>query len=188
MKEVILSDNFEIEEALTKEEGKKTDEDDQEKESTSQTKKILNPVKVEKDDRAKNLIILNISDHVLRKIKHCTTAASIWSLLERLYMSKSLPNRISVQSQFYTVKCDGSKTIDVNVDEFLKIVTEMSSLNVNVTDEIQAIVFLSSLPGSYDQLKHTLKYGKESITLEEVISAARSKQREINENSRNEYQ
>lgn len=72
-------------------------------------------------------------------------------------------------------KCDGSKTIDINVDDFLKIVTEMSSLNVNVTDEIQAIVFLSSLPGSYDQLKHTLKYGKDSITLEEVISAARSK-------------
>lgn len=41
-------------------------------------------------------------------------------------------------------------------------------------------MFLSSLPSSYDQLKHTLKYCKESITLEEVISAARSKQREIN--------
>lgn len=89
-----------------------------------------------------------------------------------------------MKSQFYTFKCDGSKTIDVNVDEFLKIVTEMSSLSVNVTDEIQAIVFLSSLPASYDQLKHTLKYGKDSITLEEVISAARSKQREINESSR----
>ena len=99
-------------------------------------KKIVDPIKLEKDDRARDMIILNISNHVLWKIKHCVMAASMWSLLERLYMSKSLPNRIFVQSQFYTFKCDGSKTIDINVDEFLKIVTEMSSLNVNVTDEI----------------------------------------------------
>ena len=82
--------------------------------------------------------------------------------------------------------CDSSKTIDINVDEFLKIVAEMGSLSVSVTDEIQAIVFLSSLPTSYDQLKHTLKYGKDSLTLEEVISAARSKQRELQDTDRSE--
>ena len=82
--------------------------------------------------------------------------------------------------------CDSSKTIDINVDEFLKIVAEMGSLSVSVTDEIQAIVFLSSLPTSYDQLKHTLKYGKDSLTLEEVISAARSKQRDLQDTDRSE--
>lgn len=186
LKEVVLSDNFEIEVPLTKEEGKKVADDDGEKSGGSQTKTILDLIKLEKDERAKDMIILNISNQVLRKIKHCTTAASMWSLLERLYMSKSLPNRIFVQSQFYTFKCDGSKTIEVNVDEFLKIVAEMSSLNVSVTDEIQAIMFLNSLPMSYDQLKHTLKYGKESLTLKEVCSAARSKQREVKEMSKAE--
>lgn len=39
----------------------------------------------------------------------------------------------------------------------------MSTLNVNVTDEIQAIMFLNSLPSSFDHLKHTLKYGKTSL-------------------------
>ena len=74
----------------------------------------------------------------------------------------------------------------MNDDNFLKIVAEMSSLNVSVTDEIQTIVFLNSLPMSYDELKHTLKYGKESLTLEEVCSAARSKQREVKEMSKSE--
>ena len=108
------------------------------------------------------------------------------SLLEKLYMSNSLLNQIFVQSQFSTFKCDSSKTIEVNSDEFLKIVAEMSSLDVSVTDEIQAIVFLNSLPMSYDQLKHTLKYGKDSLTLEEVCSAARSRQREVKEISKTE--
>lgn len=97
MKEVILSDNFEIKVPLTKEEGKKIYDDDQdEKESTSKTKMIADPIKLEKDDRTRDIIILNINDHVLRKIKHCVTAASMWSLIERPYMSKSLPNRIFV--------------------------------------------------------------------------------------------
>ncbi|CAA7016274.1 unnamed protein product [Microthlaspi erraticum] len=148
------------------------------------TQVIQDPVKLEKDERAKDMIIVNIGDLVLRKIKHCTTAASMWALLERLYMPKSLPNRIFVQSQFYTFKCNTSKEIDINVDDFLKIVAEMNSLNVTVSEEIQAIVFLNALPAAYDQLKHTLKYGKESISLEEVISAARSKQREVAESAK----
>lgn len=36
---------------------------------------------------------------------------------------------------------------------FSKIVIEMDNLNVSVSEEIQAIVFLSSLPANYDQLK-----------------------------------
>ena len=146
LKEVVLSDNFEIEVTATKEEGKKGDDDDDS--VTTESKTILDPVKLEKDEKAKDMIILNIGNQVLRKIKHCTTSASMWSSLERLYLSKTLPNRIFVQSLFYTFKCDSSKTIDINVDEFLKIVAEMGSLNVSVTDEIQAIVFLSSLPTS----------------------------------------
>ncbi|KAF8075602.1 hypothetical protein N665_1078s0001 [Sinapis alba] len=114
LKEVILSDNFEIVVPSTKEEGKKIDDADQEKDSAQQTKVTLDPIKLEKDDRARDMIILNICDHVLRKIKHYVTAASMWSLLERLHMSKSLPDMIFVQSQFYTFKCDGSRTIDVN--------------------------------------------------------------------------
>lgn len=184
LKEVVLSDNFEIEVPVTKSEGKAVDDDDSA--GASDTKTILDPVKLEKDEKAKDMIILNIGNQVLRKIKHCTTATAMWSSLERLYLSKSLPNRIFVQSLFYTFKCDSSKSIDINVDDFLKIVAEMGSLNVSVTDEIQAIVFLSSLPTIYDQLKHTLKYGKDSLTLEEVISAARSKQREIQDSGRNE--
>ena len=176
-------DNFEIKVPAKKEEGKKGDDDDS---VTSESKTILDPVKLEKDEKAKDMIILNIGNQVLRKIKHCTTAASMWPSLERLYLSKSLPNRIFVQSLFYTFKCDSAKCIDINVDDFLKIVAEMGSLSVSVTGEIQAIFFLSSLPASYDQLKHTLKYGKDSLTLEEVISAARSKQREIQDSGRSE--
>lgn len=59
---------------------------------------LLDPVKLDMNDRTRNMIILNIEDRVLRKIKHCETAASMWAALDRLYVSKSLLNRIFIQS------------------------------------------------------------------------------------------
>lgn len=48
-----------------------------------------------------NTIFLNVGDHVLRKTERCTTAADTWSLLEALYVPKSLPNRVHVQLKLY---------------------------------------------------------------------------------------
>lgn len=96
---------------------------------------------------------------------------------------KVLAESYLVQSQFYTFKCEASKNVGASVDEFLKILAKMSTLNVNVTDEIQTTVFLNSLPWSYDQLKYTIKYGNNSLGLEEVMSTARFRERELSEMS-----
>lgn len=41
------------------------------------------------------------------------------------------------------------------------------------------LFFLNSLPSRYDQLKETLKYGREVIKVDEVASSARSKEKEL---------
>ena len=72
-----------------------------------------------------------------------------------------------------------SKTIDENVDDFLKLVADLSNLQMEVSEEVQAILLLSSLPNKYDQLKETLKYGRDTLSLNEVTGAARFKEREL---------
>ena len=128
----------------------------------------IDPVKLEKSEKAKDLIVLNVGNQVLRKTKHCETAAAIWSTLDRLYMETSLPNRIYLHLKFYTFKMNDAKSIDENVDDFLKLVADLNNLGVDVSDEVQAILLLSSLPQRYDQLKETLKYGRDSLSLNEV--------------------
>uniref|UniRef100_A0A1J3F7G4 Retrovirus-related Pol polyprotein from transposon TNT 1-94 n=1 Tax=Noccaea caerulescens TaxID=107243 RepID=A0A1J3F7G4_NOCCA len=148
------------------------------------TEFVLDPLKHEKSEKALGMIINSVGDHVLRKIEHCVTAAEMWSLLDELYTESTLPNRIHLQLKFYTFKMNDSRSVDQNVDDFLKIVAEMNSLDVKVTDEVQAILFLTSLSSNYDQLAHTLKYGRETLTLKEVVSAVRSRERELAETSR----
>lgn len=57
---------------------------------------------------------------------------------------------------------------------FLRLVDDLESLSISVSDEDQAVQVLSSLPKQYDSLVHTLKYGngKETLTLQEVTSSA----------------
>ncbi|KAG7567097.1 Integrase catalytic core, partial [Arabidopsis thaliana x Arabidopsis arenosa] len=165
---------------LTKAEGKKVEEGDDVTES-SQTKEVQDLDKIEKSEQAMNRIIAHVGDAVLRKIDHCKTAAEMWETLNKLYMETSLPNRIYVQLKFYSFKMSDSKTINENVNEFLKIVAELSSLEIVVGEEVRAILFLNGLSSRYSQLKHTLKYGNKALLLQDVISSAKSLERELDE-------
>ena len=137
--------------------------------------------RLERAEKAMNMLILNLGDHVLRKLDDCTTAAAIWTALERLYNQKTLPNRIHLQHKFYTFKMVESKSVDQNIDDFLKLVSGLSSLSVEVTEEVQAILLLNSLPAQYNSLKETLKYGRDTLTIESVMNAAKSKELELGE-------
>lgn len=50
-----------------------------------------------------------------------------------------------------------SETIDENIDDFLKKVSNLSSVNMQVCEEIQAILLMKSLPNQYKYLNETLK-------------------------------
>ena len=137
--------------------------------------------RLERAEKAMNLLILHLGDHVLRKLDDCVTAASIWTALERLYNQKTLPNRIHMQHKFYTFRMEDSKSVDQNIDDFLKLVSGLASLKVEVTEEVQAILLLNSLPAQYNTLKETLKYGRDTLTIEDVMNAAKSKEIELKE-------
>ncbi|CAA7043751.1 unnamed protein product [Microthlaspi erraticum] len=138
---------------------------------------------LERDDKALNLIIMYVGDRVLRKLDKCKTAAQAWETLDRLYMEKTLPNRVHAELQVYSYRMVESLSIDQNVDGFLKLIADLSNLSIDIPDEVQAILLLNALPARFDYLKETLKYGRNSIKSEEVISSAKSKEREYSDSA-----
>ncbi|KAG7591060.1 Zinc finger CCHC-type superfamily [Arabidopsis thaliana x Arabidopsis arenosa] len=135
----------------------------------------------EKKRKARSAIVLSVTDRVLRKIKKETAAADMLIALDKLYMSKALPNRIYLKQKLYSFKMSENLSIEGNIDEFLHIVEDLENLSVIVSDEDQAILLLMSLPKTFDQLKDTLKYssGKTILTLDEVTAAIYSKELEF---------
>lgn len=141
----------------------------------------IDPLAKEKDTRARNLICSSLTNIVLRKVMRETTAMGIWKALEGDYQTKMLPNRIYLKQRFASYKMIESKSIEENFDTFLKLVDDLASLNIEVSDEDQAIQILTSLPPQYDSLVHTLKYGngKETLTVKEVTASAYAKEAEL---------
>lgn len=51
-------------------------------------------------------------------------------------MSSTLPNRVHAQLELYGFKMNDHRTIDENMDGFLKIVGNLSHLSIEVVEEV----------------------------------------------------
>ena len=74
---------------------------------------------------------------------------------------------------------DPSKSLEENLDDFKVITIGLANIDEKISDENQAIILLNSLPESHKDLKTAIKYGRESLTLEDVLGALRSRDFEI---------
>ena len=79
---------------------------------------VLDPAKVAKDSRVKNLLGMCLSDIILWKVMHEPTTYEMWKALERDYQTKTLPNMIYFKQQFASFKMEEAKSIEENMDCF----------------------------------------------------------------------
>ena len=130
-------------------------------------------------ENAYTLLILNLVDNVLCQVDEEDTALKVWNKLESLYMLKSLSNKIYLKEQLFGFRMDPSKNLEENLDEFKKITVALANIDEKISDENQAIILLNSLPESFKDLKSAIKYGRESLSLDDVLGALRSRDLEI---------
>ncbi|GKC58141.1 hypothetical protein Tco_1085739, partial [Tanacetum coccineum] len=74
------------------------------------------------------------------------------------------------------------RKISEHIDEFNKIVLDLANIEVKLEDEDLALLLLIYLPASYEHFVDTLLYGREALTLEDVMATLNSK--EIKERSK----
>nr|GEX27298.1 retrovirus-related Pol polyprotein from transposon TNT 1-94 [Tanacetum cinerariifolium] len=68
------------------------------------------------------------------------------------------------------------KKLSEHIYQFNKLIDNLVNIDVDIDDEYQALMLLMSLPPSYDNFMETLLYGRESITLEDVLSSLNSRE------------
>jgi len=61
-------------------------------------------------------------------------------------------------------------TVLKHLNFFNKVISELLPVDIKIDKEDKALIPLSLLPESYDHIVTTMFYGKEALTLEEVIS------------------
>ncbi|GJW27376.1 retrotransposon protein, putative, ty1-copia subclass [Tanacetum coccineum] len=96
--------------------------------------------------------------------------------------NKSLANKLYLKKKLYTFYMPAGRKISEHIDEFNKIVLDLANIEVKFEDEDLALLLLTSLPASYEHFVDTLLYGREALTLEDVMAILNSK--EIKERSK----
>ncbi|GKD86375.1 hypothetical protein Tco_1357529, partial [Tanacetum coccineum] len=62
------------------------------------------------------------------------------------------------------------------IDEFNKLILDLANIDIEIEDEDQALMLLTSLPSSYENFVETLLYGRESLTMEDVLATLNSRE------------
>ena len=67
--------------------------------------------KEESDELAYTSIILHLSDQVSRKVGKHDTAKALWDELKKLYLPKSLPNKLFLLEKFFSFRIDPTRDL-----------------------------------------------------------------------------
>ncbi|GJS60992.1 retrovirus-related pol polyprotein from transposon TNT 1-94 [Tanacetum coccineum] len=122
--------------------------------------------------KAHSALLLCLDNKVLREVKKESFVARVWLKLETLY--KSLANKLYLKKKLFTFYMHSGKKLSEHIDEFNKLIGDLANIDVDIDDEDHALMILTSLPPSYDNFVETLLYGRESLTLEDVLSSLNS--------------
>ncbi|GKB65916.1 retrovirus-related pol polyprotein from transposon TNT 1-94 [Tanacetum coccineum] len=126
--------------------------------------------------RAYSTLILCLGDWVLWEVTKETTAAEIWTKLTSLYMIKSLENILYLKKKLYTYYMSPGTKLGYHIDEFNKLILDLVNIDIEIEDEDQALMLLTSLPPSCENFVETLLYGWESLTMENVLATLNSRE------------
>ncbi|XP_031262144.1 uncharacterized protein LOC116120326 [Pistacia vera] len=114
--------------------------------------------KAEIDEEAYNLILMNLSDSVLRKVDGLDTPTELLGKLQTLYALKSAPNLAFLKDALFSYRMDASKSLEENLDEFLKMTIVLKGTDQELGDSNLAMILLNSLPDEYLVVKNALQY------------------------------
>ncbi|GJR89403.1 hypothetical protein Tco_0213414, partial [Tanacetum coccineum] len=69
----------------------------------------------------------------------------------------------------------GTKLGD-HINEFNKLILDLANIDIEIEEEDQALMLLTSLPSSYENFVETLLYGWESLIMKDVIATLNSRE------------
>ncbi|KAL5577191.1 hypothetical protein UlMin_018890 [Ulmus minor] len=81
-----------------------------------------------------------------------------------------------LKAKFFTWKMKEGRSLQGHIDDFNKLIVDLSNIGVKYEDEDKALVLLYSLPKSYETLVDILQHGRETISVEEVVGSLKAKE------------
>ena len=114
------------------------------------------------------LLNTNLKYDVINK----TYAKSIWEILASKYLTKSVENRLHLKMSLYHFQLKGGISISDHINNYMKLLADLTNLDIVIEDVDKALILLSSLPDEgYETFVLTLINRRISLSYSEMIAA-----------------
>lgn len=122
---------------------------------------------------------------MLREVQSETTAAGVMKNLNKVYLAKSLANRLYIKRRLYSYSFLEDKSILEQLEDFCKSIDDLKAVDVKIGDEDKAILVLNALPDSFDQMRDAILYGRDKpITFAKESRSSKKKFKKKNKESK----
>eukprot|EP01018_Ginkgo_biloba_P034981 Gb_38096 [translate_table: standard] len=122
-----------------------------------------------KDDKAKSIIGLALSDSKLHHVDLKISSKEIWDELNKLFGAKVMNAKFSLKLQLFKFKMSAEVTMSSHINNFRSHIRQLAKVNATVDEEDAKAILLNSLPSNYSNVIFTLSL-MPSQTLENMIS------------------
>eukprot|EP00253_Pinus_taeda_P031029 PITA_31029 len=99
------------------------------------------------------------------------TTKALWDKLGTLYQSKSLVNKLFLQRKLYNLRMKDGDSVTEHLNAFNTVVSQLSSVDIKISDEDKCIYLLCSLPDSWDSLVIAIGNNATALQFDEIVSA-----------------